>query len=279
MRGSGTHPNPDPKRPSQSHRWTTTSWLKYSTKNMHLQGLKDGSHCQFRYSSYNRFQQKVTPKTCAIIIHPLSTAYPGSGLIGSRLSKASPYVLLPTLVLPGSFWGILRHSQARWDITSLQQLLGLPWVLLPVGHDLNTSTEHSNRMPEPPVMTPFNKKEEWCRQRDGRQHNHLLRHVAAKPESISLTSPRVKDPHIVSVCYGGFLLLAVTSLVGYLNNWKLERKYIKSLLSRQYTNSSSHIGVKKPVFRMLQTGTLQEVASFNSSLSFGVYTVFRQKGM
>lgn len=38
LRVSGTHPKPDPKRTSQSHRWrwNTTSWLKCSTNNMHL---------------------------------------------------------------------------------------------------------------------------------------------------------------------------------------------------------------------------------------------------
>lgn len=39
-----------------------------------------------------------------------------------------------TSISSKSSWGIHRHFHSRWDILSLQWVLGLPWGLLPVGH-------------------------------------------------------------------------------------------------------------------------------------------------
>lgn len=71
-------------------------------------------------------------------VHPLSSTYLGSHCSGSRLSRVVQTSTSPTM-LSSSLWGSLRHSQARWDIETLQRVLGLPQGLLPGGRAWKTS--------------------------------------------------------------------------------------------------------------------------------------------
>lgn len=64
-------------------------------------------------------------------INPFSSAYPGMGCGSSTPSRVFQ-TSLSSATLSSSSWRISRCSQARWDIFSLQQGLGLPqfWVYL-----------------------------------------------------------------------------------------------------------------------------------------------------
>ena len=48
----------------------------------------------------------------------------------SRMSKVSKTSFSPATSSSFS-WGTLRYSQSRWDIKSLEHVLGLPWGFLP----------------------------------------------------------------------------------------------------------------------------------------------------
>ena len=75
----------------------------------------------------------ILPFSCA-------NAYLWLGHGGSQLSRIFRHPL-PYPMLSSSSWEILRRSQARWEIYSLQHVLGLSLVLLPFGRSCNPPIE------------------------------------------------------------------------------------------------------------------------------------------
>lgn len=63
--------------------------------------------------------------------------------------------LPPSSILSSSPWGILRHSQARRNISFVQRVLGVLQGDLPGGGAQESSRKNSNQMSEAPLTAPF----------------------------------------------------------------------------------------------------------------------------
>lgn len=93
-------------------------------------------------------------------IHRLTSACLGLGCGGGRLSRVfkSPFSL-PTF--SSSSLGFPRHSYARWDVQSLQLVLGLTWGLFLVGRARKISKGKRARC----TLSRSSKSLIWRRQR------------------------------------------------------------------------------------------------------------------